>query len=151
MSPDRPRTAVWQQIREQVRARAAAYREAGDAVVEVFADFGAVQQQSDRPMTLSFTVSDDTVAELREHSVDGSPLETEIEYVDIEGTRLYVLEITDGGEDQRLLVAGGVDHQSLSNYIDTTGAARTVVRSATGTVGLDLHHADRSPFLSDLG
>jgi hypothetical protein len=102
-------------------------------------------------MTLSFTVSDDTVAELREHSVDGSLLETEVQYVDVEGTRLYVLDVDDESADRRMLVAGGVDHQSLSNYIDTTGAARTVVRSATGTVGLDLHHADRSPFLSDLG
>ncbi|ERH09158.1 MAG: hypothetical protein J07HX64_00910 [halophilic archaeon J07HX64] len=134
-----------------MRTKAAAYREAGDTVVEVFADFGAVRQQSDQPMTLSFTAPDDTVDELRDHSVDGSPLETEVQYVDIEGTRLYVLEVNDKGADRRLLVAGGVDHQSLSNYTDTTGAARTVVRSATGTVGLDLHHADRSPFLADLG
>ncbi|MFT4945240.1 MAG: hypothetical protein ACI9K3_001185, partial [Halovenus sp.] len=42
MSPDRPLTAAWQQIRERVRTRAATYREAGETVVEVFADFGAV-------------------------------------------------------------------------------------------------------------
>jgi hypothetical protein len=151
MSPDRPLTAAWQQIRERVRTRAATYREAGETVVEVFADFGAVRQPSDRPMTLSFTVSDDTVAELREHSVDGSLLKTEVQYVDVEGTRLYVLEVDDESTDRRVLVAGGVDHQSLSNYTDTTGVARTVVRSATGTVGLELRHADREPFLEELG
>ena len=151
MSPDRPRTAVWQQIRERVQTRAAADRETGDTVVEVFADFGAVRQPPDRPMTLSFTVPDDTVAELRDHSVDGSSLETEIQYVDVESTRLYVLEISDESVDRRVLVAGGVGHQSLSNYTDTTGAARTVVRSATGTVGLELRHADREPFLDGLG
>ena len=142
---------MWQQIRARVRTRAAAYRETGDTVVEVFADFGAVRQPSDQPMTLSFTVPGATVAELRDHSVEGSLLETEIQYVDIEGTRLYVLEISDESADRRLLVAGGVDHQSLSNYTDTTGAARTVVRSATGTVGLELRHADRGPFLDNLG
>ena len=150
MSSD-PRTAAWQQVREHVKAKATAHRENGGTAVEVFADFGAVRQPPDRPVTLSFTAPDGTVADLRSRDVDGAFLETEVRYVDTDGTRLYALEIGDGETGLWLLVAGGIDHRSLSGYADTTGAARTVVRSATGAVGVELRHADRDPFFAELG
>jgi hypothetical protein len=150
MSSDRPRTAAWERVRERVRADAAAYREEGDTVIEVFADHGAVQQPPDHPVRFSFTVPGDTVSTLRQRVEDSSHLRTEVQYVDVDGTRLYVLDVHDDGTEQRILLAGGIGHRQLAQCPDADGPARTVVLSVTGTVALELHHGAAGPFLVDL-
>jgi hypothetical protein len=143
-------TTAWQRIRERVTTRAATYRNDGDTVLELFADHGAVRQSPDQPVTFSFTIPDDDVAELRDRVGDSSSLWTNIEYVDVTRTRLYVLVVHAETAELRILVAGGIRHQALGKCPETDRSARTVLRSATGTVGLELHHSDCSPFLADL-
>jgi hypothetical protein len=148
MSPDNPVTTAWEQIRARVRTDAAAYRERGDSVCEVFADHGAVRQSDEGPVVLSFTVSGETATALEEHVNDRSVSRTEIRYADVDQVRFYVLDVHDG--TTRVLVAGGIRHQHLLEYLDASGPARTVLRSATGTTVLELHHGSVEPFLAEL-
>ena len=141
---------AWERIRDRVSTMATTYREDGETVLEVFADYSAVKQRSDQPVTFSFTVPDDTVDELVQQVEDGVLLETDVQYVDVNRTRLYVLEVYDEAADLRIFVAGGIDHQSLTELTNMDGPARTTVRSATGTVALELRHSDIAPFLVEL-
>lgn len=148
MESNRPDTTAWERVRDRVNAMAAEYREHGDTVLEVFADHSAVRQPSDEPITFSYTVPDDTIAELREHVGDSTPLHTEIRYVDLEQTRMYVLEVHDESAGLRVLIAGGVRHQSIREYTDEDGPARTVIRSATGMDPVEFHHDSVAPFVT---
>jgi len=150
MSPDNPLTTAWKQIRDRVRTDAAAYREQGDSVCEVFADHGGVRQSAEGPVTFSFTISGETATELGEHIGDRSVSQTEIRYADVDQVRFYVLDVHDGTETVRVLVAGGIRHQHLLECVDANGPARTVLRSATGTTVLELHHESVEPFLAEL-
>jgi hypothetical protein len=143
-------TTAWQRIRERVTTRAATYRNDGDTVLEVFADHGAVRQPPDQRVTFSFTIPDDDVAKLREHVGDSSSMWTDVEYLDVVQTRLYVLAVRDEAAELRIFVAGGIRHRALQECPQTDGPAQTILRSATGTVALELHHSDRSPFLENL-
>jgi len=123
------------------------YREQGDTVLEVFADHGTVRQPTDEPVTFSYTVPSDTVSEIQQHINDGTRLHTEVQYVDVEGTRLYVLAVHDESAALRVLIAGGVRHESLREFVDERGPARTLVRSVTGAVPLELRHDSVELFL----
>jgi hypothetical protein len=150
MSPENPITTAWEQIRDRVRTDAAAYRERGDSVCAVFADHGAVRQSAEAPVTFSFTIPGETATALEEHVGDRSVSQTEIQYVDVDQVRFYVLDVHNRAGTTRILVAGGVRHQSLLECVDANGPARTVLRSATGTTALELRHESVGPFLAEL-
>ena len=160
--PDRtPSTTAWQRVRDRVRADAADYRAGGATVIEVFADHGTVRAPTKQPVTFSFTIPDDTVAMLRRQLEDQrgrSRLKTEIQYADADQTRFYVLTVRDEAASLRILIAGGVDHDALTDHTgtdtdtdtDTPYSARTVLRSVTDTIALELRHATLDPFLVGL-
>ena len=150
MPSENPTTTAWEQIRERVRTAAAAYREQGDSVCAVFADHGAVRPSDEGPVTFSFTISGETATALEDHVADRSISQTEIQYADVDRVRFYVLDVHDRTEPIRILVAGGIRHQRLLACVDTNGPARTVLRSATGTTVLELHHESVEPFLAAL-
>jgi hypothetical protein len=150
MSPENPITTAWEQIRERVRADAAAYRERGDSVCEVFADHGAVRQSAEGPVTFSFTIPGDTATELEKQVGDRSVSQTQIQYTDVDNVRFYVLAVQDRTGATRVLVAGGIRHQQLLECTDANGSARTVLRSATGATVLELQHESVGPFLAEL-
>lgn len=147
MSANDPDAAAWKRVRDRVSETAREYRQQGDTALEVFADHGTLRQPSDQPPTFSFTVSDDTVSELQEHIREDVRLDTAIKYVDVEGMRLYVLEAHDEQTNLRVLIAGGVRHRSLRQVSNENGPARTVVRSITDTIPLELRHRSVAPFL----
>jgi len=151
MSPENPITTAWEQIRERVRADAAAYRERGDAVCEVFADHGAVSRSAEGHVILSFTISGDTVTKLEDHLGGRSVSQTQVQYADVDQVRFYVLELYDGTGAIQGLVAGGVGHKGLLECTGANGSARTVLRSVTGTTVLELEHESVEPFLAELG
>lgn len=146
MESNRPDTTAWERVRDRVNATAAEYREHGDTVLEVFADHSAVRQPPDGPITFSYTVPDDTIAELQKHVRDSAPLHTDIQYVDVEQTRMYVLDVHDESAGVRVLIAGGVRHESIGEYTDEDGPARTVIRSATGMDPVEFQHDSVAPF-----
>lgn len=150
MTPDSPDATAWERIRETVKADATNYRDQGDTVIEVFADHSTVRQPTDQPVTFSYTVPGDTISDLQQHVTGGLRLHTEIKYVDVEGTRLYVLDVRAEGEDLTVLIAGGVRSELLQEFTDERGPARTVVRSVSGTVPLELRHDSVEPFLTGL-
>ncbi len=148
-------TTAWRQIREQIRTDAAEYRAAGDTVIEAFADHSAVRRASEETIRFSFTIPNNTVTEIQQHAQPQSLSHTEIRYTDVDRTRFYVLHVHDEPPTVRVLIAGAVDHRSLTDSVDsltgTQRSARTVLRSATGTVVLNLRHASLDPFLAELG
>jgi ribosomal protein S28E/S33 len=150
MPSENPITTAWEQIRDRVRTDAAAYRERGDSVCEVFADHGAVRQSDEGPVRFSFTISGETATALEDHIGDRSVSRTQVQYADVDQVRFYVLDVHDRARAVRILVAGGVRHQSLLEYTDASGPARTVLRSVTGTTVLELEHESVEPFLAEL-
>lgn len=150
MSSEEPLTTAWAQIRERVQADAATYRERGESVCVVFADHGAVTQSTEGPVNFSFTIPGDTATELEDHIGDRSVSQTEVQYVDVDQVRFYVLDISDRTAERRILLAGAVRHQPLLNCLDASGAARTVLRSVTGDTVLELQHGSVRPFLTEL-
>ena len=150
MSADTPPTAAWNRLRDTVATVAAEHRTAGHTVVEAYADHGAVRESNDGPVMFVFTVSGDTAAVLREQTTASAICRTEVQYVDTGGYRLYLLEVHQSDDDAVALVAGGIRHRSLAAYADTSGAARTTVRSISDVVALELTHDDRTPFLAGL-
>lgn len=155
MTEETALTAAWRQIREQIRTDASEYRAAGDTVIEAFADHSAVRRASEQTIRFSFTIPDNTVTEVQQHAQHESLSHTKIQYTDVDRTRFYVLHVHDKPPTVRVLIAGAVDHQSLMESVDsltgTQGSARTVLRSATGTIVLNLRHASLGPFLAELG
>lgn len=147
MSSNNSDAAAWERVRNRVSETAREYRQQGDTALEVFADHGTLRQPSDQPPTFCFTVSDDTVSELQKHIREDVRLGTEIKYADVEGTRLYVLEAHDEHTKLKILIAGGIRHRSLRQVSDENGPARTIVRSITDTVPLELRHSTVAPFL----
>lgn len=147
MSSNNPDAAAWERVRDRVSETATEYRQQGDTVLEVFADHSTLRQPSDQPLTFSFTVSDDTISELQKHIRENVRLDTEIKYVDVERTRLYVLNAHDEHGKLRVLIAGGIRHRSLRRVSDEDGPARTIVRSITDTIPLELRHSSVAPFL----
>lgn len=147
MEPDRPDTTAWDRVRDHVSANATAYRQRGDTVLEAFADHSTVRQPPEQPLTFSYTVPNDVISELQDHVRDDARLTTDVRYVDVAQTRLYVLETHDERAELRILIAGGIRHQSLQQFVAAHGPARTVVRSVTGTVPLELRHDSVNPFL----
>jgi hypothetical protein len=147
MSSNNSDAAAWERVRDRVSETATEYRQQGDTVLEVFADHSTLRRPSDQSLTFCFTVPDDTISELQKHIREDVRLDTEIRYVDVEGTRLYVLEAHDEHTNLRILIAGGIRHRSLRQVSDENGPARTVVRSITDTIPLELYHSSMAPFL----
>ncbi|MFC7187732.1 DUF7529 family protein [Halorubrum yunnanense] len=150
MSAETPLTAAWNRLRETVTSVAAEHRTDGRTVVEAYADHGAVRSATGEPLTFVFTVPGDATTALRRAVAPTEVRRTEVRYVDIDGYRLYVLEIHQADDSPVALVAGGIRQRSLREQADTAGRARTVVRSLDDTVALELRHDTRTPFLTEL-
>lgn len=147
MSANTPPTAAWNRLRETVAAVAGDHRAAGRTVIEAYADHGTVRATDGGLVTFTFTVSNMTVTALREQTTASAIDRTEVRYVDTGGYRLYLLEIYQS-DDTVALIAGGIRQRSLTAYADTSGPARTRVRSIAEAVALELAHDERSPFLA---
>lgn len=149
MSANTPPTAAWNRLRDTVATIAADHRAAGHRVIEAYADHGTVKTRDDGALTFVFTVSGETATALSgQTSTSASAIRrTEIQYVDTGGHRLYLLEIHQPDDNVVTLVAGGVRQRSLKMYVDTSGPARTKIRSISDAVALELAHDDRTPFL----
>lgn len=150
MPTETPLTAAWNRIRETVTTAAAEYRADGHTVVETYADHGTVRSGADEELTFVFTVADDAATTLQRTLTATAIDRTEVRYVDVDGHRLYVLEIHQAEDAAIAFVAGGIRQQRLREHADTTGRARTVVRSLDDTVALELQHDTRAPFLTEL-
>lgn len=148
MSADTPPTAAWNRLRETVATVAADHRAAGRTVVEAYADHGTVRASDDGPLTFVFTVSGETATALSEQTTASAIRRTDVQYVDTGGYRLYLLEVHQPDDDVVTLVAGGIRQQSLEAYANTSGPARTRVRSISDVVALELAHDNRAPFLA---
>lgn len=142
--------AAWDRLRETATNVAAEYRADGHTVVEAYADHGTVRSATGEPLTFVFTVPDDAVTGLQRTITTTQIHRTEIQYVDTDGYRLYVLDIHQSDDSAIALVAGGIQRKLLQEYADTTGQAQTVVRSLDNTIALKLQHDMRTPFLTGL-
>ncbi|GAB7012432.1 DUF7529 family protein [Halolamina salina] len=150
MSGDHPLAAAWTRVRNVVGSTAATYREEGREVVEVVADHATVRG-SDDPVTLSFTVPGDAADELAAAVDDDATYRTEVQYVDVDGTRLFVLEVR-APEAPVVLLAGGVGHDSLRPHAsDPDAPARTLVRRVDGGEAAQFGHERVAPFVDKLG
>lgn len=149
MTAESPLTAAWNRIREQLTATADTLRENETAVVEAVADHGTIYSVTDDAVELVFTVPGETVDTLRDR-VDGSSVsETEVQYTDTAGHRLYLLIVhTNSGPG--VLIAGGVGHDRLRDHTDTTGSLRTRLRGVDDRTGLQLEHDELDPFVEDI-
>lgn len=150
MPTETPLTLAWNRLRETVTTIATEYRTNGHSVVETYADHGTVKTATGEPLTFAFTVPGDAATTLRQAVTPTEVHQTEIQYVDIDGYRLYVLEIHQADDSAIALVAGGIRLQALREHADTAGQAETIVRSLDDTVALKLQHDTRTPFLTGL-
>ena len=150
MSANTPPTAAWNRLRDTVATIAADYRAAGHTVIEAYADHGTLKAPDDGPLTFVFTVSGETATALSEQTSASAIRRTEVQYVDAGGYRLYLLAIHQPDDDAVALVTGGIQERSLAPHANTSGSARTRVRSITDSVALELAHDDRAPFFEGL-
>lgn len=150
MSAETPLTAAWNRVRETVSDEAADRRADGRTVVEAYADHGAVRPADDGPLTIAFTVPADAATALRDAFATAAIDRTEVRYVDADGHRLYALEVVRADGSAVAYVAGGVSRRRLRDRADTTGPARTVVRTLDDAVAVEFRHDERTPFLAGL-
>lgn len=150
MPADDPLATAWRRVRAEVRASVAALREDGATVVAAVSDHATVRPGAE-PLTFAFTVDDETAAALADASLDAAAIETTVRYLDAAGVRLFVLECTVPSDDRVVLVAGGVNLESLEEHADDpAGPARTVVRRVDDREVLQLTHERLAPFLAEL-
>jgi len=150
MPGDHPLAAAWTRVRNVVRSTAATYREDGHQVVEAVADH-ATARETDDAVTLSFTVPGDVADELAAAVDDDATYRTEVQYVDVDGTRLFVLDVQ-APDAPIVLLAGGVDHDSLRPHAaDPDAPARTIVRRVDGREAARFGHERAAPFVDELG
>ncbi|WP_435114905.1 DUF7529 family protein [Halolamina sp. C58] len=149
MSGDHPLAAAWTRVRNVVSSTAATYREDGHEVVEVVADHATVRQTDDA-VTLSFTAPGDLADELAAAVDDDAAYRTEVQYVDVDGTRLFVLDVQ-APDAPVVLLAGGVGHDSLRPHAsEPDAAARTLVRRVDGREAARFDHERVAPFVDGL-
>ncbi len=151
MTSDTSLTDAWQRVRATVSERASHRRDAGHTALEMYADHGAVIGDDDQPVTFSFTVPDSAATELDGQIPAQASYRTQIDYADVAGNRLYILESRDGDNGITVFVAGGISHQSLSDAVGASEQAQTILRTADGSTALKLRHAQLAPFLVGLG
>jgi len=150
MSGDHPLAAAWTRVRNVVGSTAATYREEGRTVVEAVADH-ATARQADDAVTLSFTVPGDVADDLAAAVDDDADYRTEVQYVDVGGTRLFVLDVQ-SPDAPVVLLAGGVAHDSLRPHAsDPEADARTLVRRVDGREAARFGHERVAPFVAELG
>jgi hypothetical protein len=159
-----PLAAAWQRVGDAVDETAAEYRDAGYRVVSARADHGTVRDGD--PPALVFTVGDDAAARLDRLAGDRQFSETDVQYVDVDGHRLFLSTVVDATDSLAVVLAGGVSHDRLrrcrpdgdevtdgdretdSEREGSLGPLDTVVRRADGSHALGLRHESRAPFLS---
>lgn len=150
MTSDTPLTDAWQRVRATVSERASHRRDAGHTALEMYADHGTITGGDDQPVTLSFTIPDSAAAELDGQIPAQASYRTTIDYADVAGTRLYILESQDTDSGVVVFVAGGISHRSLTDAVGGSERARTILRVANGSTPLTLQHAQLAPFLVGL-
>ncbi len=149
MSADHPLAEAWTRVRNVVATTAAASRDEGREVVEVVADH-ATARLDDGVVTFSFTVPGDVATELAAAVAEDATYRTEVQYVDVDGTRLFVLDVR-AADAPVVLLAGGIGHDRLQPHADEPDtAARTVVRRVDGSEAARFEHERVAPFLAEL-
>lgn len=150
MPTETPLTAAWKQLRDETTTAAAEFRSAGHTVVEAYADHGTVRPRNEGVLSVVFTVPGDVATTLQDTLTPAAIDYTEIQYVDVAGHRLYLLEIHHENTPVIAFIAGGIRRETLEEYAGTTGQAETIIRTLDDTVAVTLRHETRAPFLTDL-
>ncbi len=142
-----PQTTAWEQVRTSMAQATEEYHEAGWDVLTVAADHGAIRCR-DAPVTIVFTVPNDTAQELAAINA-GAIDRTEIHYRDTPTHRLYLLDVVAPADDTRILIAGGVAREQLDHCTDTADT-RVLLRTINDRTVLAVAVERLAPFLSDL-
>lgn len=149
MTPSNPLTAAWSDVRELTAATADQHRQAGHTVIEAVSDHATVQDVDGAPVTFLFTVMDSVATELMDVIDDGMTFQTEVQYVDVDGVRLFVLHISADGV--RVLLAGGIQHDALVAHVEAPDeSGRVAVRRADGALASQFTVDRVAPFIVGL-
>lgn len=149
MTVKSPLTTAWDRVREQLRSTAETHRANGTSAVEAVADHGTIRAPSSGPVELVFTVPGDTIDSLHDRINESSVTNTDVQYADAAGHRLYLLTIRTS-DGPNVLVAGGVRHNFLRDNTGSSGRLRTCLRGVDNRIGLQVEHDNLDPFVEGI-